>query len=58
MAHFENMSSLTRVARYGDKMIVEDFAALVKLDTNSKILSGIANELGKVMVSNKVQANR
>ena len=62
MSYFEdlkvNADLVTYVARYGDKMTVDDFAGKLRITNDPEALMAIADNLGGIMVRNKVQANR
>ena len=61
MSYFEDLKDnsklVSRVARYGDKMIVDQFADSLLLNENPSVLMAIAN-MGNVMLDNLVQKNR
>ena len=62
MTYFEDLkdksNSVTRVARYGDKMIVDQFADLLLLNVDPSVLMAIASNMGNIMLDNMVQKNR
>eukprot|EP00804_Cyclotella_cryptica_P005395 CCRYP_017085-RA/>CCRYP_017085-RA protein AED:0.06 eAED:0.06 QI:162/1/1/1/1/0.96/28/3961/2317 len=61
MSYFEalkaNEFQLTPVARYGDMMIVDDFASLVGINTDAEVLTAVAG-LGDIKLNNVINKNR
>ena len=53
----DNTNLVSRVARYGDKMIVDQFAENHLLNLDHAVLKGIANT-GTIMLDNMVNQNR
>ena len=61
MSYFEDLKDNTnlarRIARYGDKMIVDQFADSLLLNVDPSVLMSIAS-MGNIMLDNLLQQNR
>jgi hypothetical protein len=61
MSYFEalkaNEFQLTPIARYGDMMIVDEFASLVGINTDAEVLTAVAG-LGEINLNNVIKKNR
>ena len=61
MIYFEdlktNPSLIKKVSRFGDKIILDDFANMLSLNTNPSVLIALSKN-GKAMVINQIQKNR
>jgi hypothetical protein len=61
MSYFEDLKDnaklVRRVARYGDKMIVDQFADSLMLNIDPSVLIAFA-DMGNIMLDNLVQKNR
>lgn len=49
---------ITPVSRYGDVMIMDDFAAVAGVNSDPVLLMSVADSLGEIMLNNQLEKNR
>ena len=55
---YATTSRVNQNARYGDKMIVDQFAQMIGISNDRKNLLAVANSFGTMMLSNQIEYNR
>jgi hypothetical protein len=55
---YASTSRVNQGARYGDSIVLDQFAEQLRLNTNPTLLKAIATDIAKLTLSNKVATNR
>ena len=55
---YATTSRVNQNARYGDKMVVDQFSAMIGISNDRLNLLAVADNLGTMMLSNQIEYNR